>query len=30
MQFAESTASLPCPLFIIPGHFTTEDIDRVT
>lgn len=30
MHFSENASSLPCPLFIIPGHFTNEDIDRVT
>ena len=30
MHFSENASTLPCPLFIIPGHFTNEDIDRVT
>lgn len=30
MHFSENASSLPCPLFIIPGHFSNEDIDRVT
>ncbi|WP_284126326.1 universal stress protein [Parerythrobacter aestuarii] len=30
MHFSESASTLPCPLFIVPGGFTNEDIDRVT
>ena len=30
MHFSENASTLPCPLFIIPGHFTNEAIDRVT
>lgn len=30
MHFSENAATLPCPLFIIPGHFSNADIDRVS
>ena len=30
MHFSENAASLPCPLVIVPGTFSREDIDRVT
>ena len=30
MHFSENAPELPCPLFVIPGHFSNEDIDRVT
>ncbi|MHA6333554.1 universal stress protein [Qipengyuania sp. CAU 1752] len=30
MHFSENAASLPCPLVIVPGTFTAEDIDRIT
>ncbi|MGB3752737.1 MAG: universal stress protein [Parerythrobacter sp.] len=28
-HFASHTASLPCPLYIVPGRFTTEEIDSL-
>jgi len=30
MHFSENAAELPCPLVVVPGTFTREDIDRVT
>ncbi|GAA4038276.1 universal stress protein [Parerythrobacter jejuensis] len=29
-HFSANAGNLPCPLYVIPGTFTTEDIDRLT
>ncbi len=29
-HFSSHSGGLPCPLYIVPGHFDTEQIDRLT
>ena len=29
-HFSAHSGSLPCPLYIVPGNFTNEEIDRLT